>query len=255
MKKLFLLALLSFFLLLTKTNAQVGIGTVTPNASAQLDVTSTTKGFLPPRMTSAQRAAIASPTTGLLVYQANEVSGLYYYTGSAWSLVNASPCGYAIGQNNLSLGGYIFYLDQSGCHGLVAAPTDQSPGIRWFAGTNSNTTAFASAAGGGDGNTNMIIYNQAGTLSTYAAGICYDLYTGGFSDWYLPSKYELNLMYMNIGQGAPAPNTNVGGFDDNFYWSSSEYNVFNAWGQFFSTGVQAYYGKNSGPPIRAVRAF
>jgi hypothetical protein len=237
------------------TFAQVGIGTATPNASAQLDVTSTTKGFLPPRMTSTQRAAITSPPTGLLVYQTNEVSGLYYYTGSLWTIVNASPCGYAIGQNNLILGGYIFYLDQSGCHGLVAATTDQSTGIQWYAGTNTNTTAFAGAVGGGEGNTNMIVYNQSGTLSTYAAGICYNLNTGGFSDWYLPSKYELNLMYMNIGQGASAPNTNVGGFANNFYWSSSEYNLGNAWGQFFSTGVQAYYGKNSGPPIRAVRAF
>ncbi len=254
MKKIVLLALFPVFLIITKTHAQVGIGTATPNGSAQLDVTSTSRGFLPPRMTALQRAAITSPSTGLLVYQTNEVSGLYYYTGSLWTIINASPCGYAIGQYNASLGGYIFYLDQSGCHGLVAATTDQNTGIQWYAGTFTYTTAFGSAVGAGEGNTNMIVYNQSGTLATYAAGICYNLNTGGFSDWYLPSKYELNLMYMNIGQGA-APNTNVGGFENNFYWSSSEFNSSNAWGQFFSTGVQAYYGKNSGPPIRAIRAF
>jgi hypothetical protein len=47
----------------------VGIGTSAPNASAQLDVVSTTKGFLMPRMTSAQRTAIATPATGLMVYE------------------------------------------------------------------------------------------------------------------------------------------------------------------------------------------
>ena len=64
--------------------AQIGIGTINPNGSAQLDVTSTTKGFLPPRMTSSQRSAISSPAAGLMVYQTDGTSGLYYYNGSAW---------------------------------------------------------------------------------------------------------------------------------------------------------------------------
>lgn len=64
--------------------AQVGIGTSTPNASAQLDVSSTTKGFLPPRMTQAQRQGINSPTAGLMVYQTDGTAGLWYYTGNAW---------------------------------------------------------------------------------------------------------------------------------------------------------------------------
>jgi len=63
---------------------QTGIGTTTPHASAKLDVTSTDKGFLPPRMTSSQRTAIVSPATGLMVYQTDGTSGLYYYNGSSW---------------------------------------------------------------------------------------------------------------------------------------------------------------------------
>lgn len=64
--------------------AQVGVGTSSPAASSILDVTATDKGFLPPRMTAAQRAAISSPATGLIVYQTDGTTGLYIYSGSAW---------------------------------------------------------------------------------------------------------------------------------------------------------------------------
>lgn len=64
--------------------SQTGIGTTSPDASAKLEVNSTNKGFLPPRMTSTQRAAIASPAAGLLVYQTDGTAGLYFYTGGAW---------------------------------------------------------------------------------------------------------------------------------------------------------------------------
>ena len=67
----------------------VGVGTTTPAASAVLDVTSTSGGFLLPRMTAAQRAAIASPVQGLFVFQTDGTPGLYYYIGNSWlNLVN-----------------------------------------------------------------------------------------------------------------------------------------------------------------------
>ncbi len=68
--------------------AQVGIGTTTPAATSLLDVTSTSKGFLVPRMTSTQKSAISSPATGLLVYQTDGTAGFYYYTGSAWVILS-----------------------------------------------------------------------------------------------------------------------------------------------------------------------
>lgn len=68
-------------------DAQVGIGTTTVDASAILELNSTARGFLPPRMTQAQRDAIASPSTGLTIYQTNNTPGLYVYNGTIWAPV------------------------------------------------------------------------------------------------------------------------------------------------------------------------
>jgi len=65
--------------------AQVGINITTPDPSAALDISSTTSGLLIPKMTQVQKNAIASPATGLLIYQTNATSGFYYYDGSAWA--------------------------------------------------------------------------------------------------------------------------------------------------------------------------
>jgi len=65
-------------------SGSVGIGASNPAASAKLDISATDKGFLPPRMTAAQRTAITSPATGLLVYQTDSPKGFYYYTGTSW---------------------------------------------------------------------------------------------------------------------------------------------------------------------------
>jgi hypothetical protein len=58
-----------------------------PDASAQLDVVSTTKGFLPPRMTNSQRTSISSPAVGLMVYCTDAVEGLYINKSTGWTLV------------------------------------------------------------------------------------------------------------------------------------------------------------------------
>ena len=68
----------------------VGINTITPDASAALDVQSTTQGMLIPRMNATQRGLIATPATGLLVYQTDAPAGFYFYDGAAWSLLGAA---------------------------------------------------------------------------------------------------------------------------------------------------------------------
>jgi len=68
-------------------NGSVGLGTTTINASAILDITSTTKGFLPPRMTNAQRTAISSPAIGLIVYCTDTTEGLYINKSTGWTFI------------------------------------------------------------------------------------------------------------------------------------------------------------------------
>lgn len=82
-----ILLILSILLGALTAQSQVGIGTSSPDSKAVLDLTSTTKGFLVPRMTATQKGNISSPATGLLIYQTTGTAGFYYYTGSAWILI------------------------------------------------------------------------------------------------------------------------------------------------------------------------
>jgi hypothetical protein len=90
MKRRSTLILFAFVFLTLKSFEQTVVVTdigsyVTGQASSVLDVYSLSKGFLAPRMTAAQRLAIAAPAEALLVYQTDAVKGFYYYTGSAWT--------------------------------------------------------------------------------------------------------------------------------------------------------------------------
>ena len=96
------------FILTTSIKAQVGVGTTTPETSAMLEVKSTSKGFLLPRVTATEKNSIVSPATGLIVYQTDGTKGFYYYDGSSWNLLpsasNVVP--YTLATGPVNLGSY-----------------------------------------------------------------------------------------------------------------------------------------------------
>ena len=151
-------------------------------------------------------------------------------------------------------GGIIFWLDATGQHGLIAATADQNTGIHWYNGTFRYTGTNGDGLYAGKMNTAMIIATQMADNQTgnFAAKVCadYSVTVGGvtYGDWYLPSKYELNLLFLQ--------KTAVGGFAaNNGYWSSSEYDNDYAWRQGFTSGYQHYVNKVGTYYVRAVRAF
>lgn len=149
----------------------------------------------------------------------------------------------ALGQNHA--GGIIFYLDDTGEHGLVAAPEDQGATMDWFNGEYVVTGAMGTEIGTGQANTSAIVAAQG--EGDYAASLCDQLVLNGFGDWFLPSKDELNALYLSKAL--------VGGFSEDFYWTSSEYGEGSAWEQVFNTGAQYNANKNFLIRVRAVRAF
>ena len=137
----------------------------------------------------------------------------------------------------------IFYLNGSG-GGLVAAPNDQVLAPWGCYGTTIGTSpAF------GTGYQNTININSGCTTPGIAADICYTLTLGGYSDWFLPSKNELNEMYLNLHQQG------FGGFANNSYWSSTEIDFLSSYIQNFGSGSSSYTSKNNPNSVRAIRAF
>ena len=114
----------------------------------------------------------------------------------------------------LANGGIIVYADTNGLHGLVCSISD---------------------LGIGDWNS--------------AKQLCDNYNEGGFSDWRLPTKAELQLIYFLLHR------RKIGGFADGNYWSSTEANPSIAWGQYFYSGRQRSGSKSTKCSVRAVRAF
>lgn len=81
------------------TQAQVGIGTTAPDPSSLLDLKSTSKGLLVPRLTASEKIALLSPAMGLLIFQTDGVVGFYFYTGNAWEMFTSSS---AVGLDDLN---------------------------------------------------------------------------------------------------------------------------------------------------------
>ena len=151
-------------------------------------------------------------------------------------------------------GGVVFWVDETGKHGLVCSIEDQSNGIQWYNGVNLDTKAMREGAFGGASNTERI--TEAQGSGAYAAFICSQYTGGGYGDWYLPAKEELNQMYLNKTIINTTANTNGGSsFANYYYWSSTENGSDFAWLQYFFDGNQFSSSKYYGNSVRAVRAF
>jgi|SRR5688572_7303110 len=152
-------------------------------------------------------------------------------------------------------GGVIAYILQPGdpgyisgqTHGLIAAASDHNLAAPWGCYGTALSGADGTALGTGNQNTLDII---AGCASPgIAARLCGDLVLNGYSDWYLPSRDELNKLYIN--------RVAIGGFNSEVYWSSSEHNDITAWYQSFFNGFSDGEGGKGEESlrVRAVRAF
>jgi len=180
----------------------------------------------------------------------------YYEVGTGLALMNTESPGVpllAIGDSYG--GGKVAYILQSGDpgydagvqHGLIAAVSDQSNSVVWGCQDIPFTGANGIILGTGKQNTNDIVAGCA--EASIAAKLAKNYNGGGFSDWYLPSKDELNKLYLN--------RVAIGGFIINHYWSSTKDGGSYAWMETFTNGGPFYtsYRHDYTISVRAVRSF
>ena len=150
-------------------------------------------------------------------------------------------------------GGIIFYVDGSGEHGLIAAPSDYPDPVSWSNGNDTvRTTASATAVGTGKANTAALV-QQLG-VGNYAAYVCDQLVLNGYDDWFLPSQEELYMLCGRRGK--------IGGFQPEWYWGSTDLlgqpRAPYAINAHFGTGSTKFNGamnKGEKNRVRPVRSF
>jgi hypothetical protein len=227
-------------------------------------------------MTVKANAANNNPAS--IGYVQLEITNLINYVNTRISNISVTPT-YTIGQH--ALGGIVFYVDSSGTHGLVAANNQFAPGQTWDGGLSTNfgsitVNSTGSGVGAGAMNTSLSVGVQSAyaavngfNLSGMAAQYCvnFSVQADGltpcsnpgsvgescYSDFYLPSLYELNQMFLQNSVLNIYPNSS----NEAFFWSSTEDNASDAWRINFSVpgGQASSVGKDSTSGAWCIRRF
>jgi hypothetical protein len=211
----------------TISNSSTNNGSGTGSFSSSLTgLTANTTYYV--RAYATNSAGTAYGTTVTFTTPQNLVVGQSYQGGIIAYIFAAGDSGYVSGQT----------------HGLIVTTSNQSTGAQWgCSGTNISGTSYS--FGTGLANTTAIV--NGCTTSGIAARICSDLVSGGYSDWYLPSYYELEKLYLN--------RSIIGGFTSTSYWSSYQSTSTAAYSMSFINGSAGNNTKTTLLYVRAIRKF
>jgi hypothetical protein len=163
-------------------------------------------------------------------------------------------------------GGIVYYVYDNGAHGLIASldDLDGGSGAAWSGNTSTLIGATAQSFYDGASNTTAMVAQDA--TANKAGTLCDSYSNGGFSDWYLPANWELNLLYnsayvvsnilANDANGTTQPlHPEDVAPTYGTYWSSTEGISNYAWNYNFGTSYSTTYNKSDTYRVRAVRAF
>jgi hypothetical protein len=267
--------ILTFFILLiaNNLNAQVGINTTAPKASLDIvtsnpAIPTNTDGLLIPRVSNFPVTTPTADQNGMLIFLTstigNKTPGFYYWnnTQNSWRTLGDD---HYIGE--FFGGGIIFYVSDNGQHGLIVSldDLDGGNGVAWSGTTNTNIGVSAQSFYDGAANTVAIVAENS--APNKAATLCDSYSNDSFTDWYLPSNWEINLLYdasfliSKILENDGDPTTNPLNANNSLpiygnYWSSTErVSGGLAWHYSFYRSQASNAGKSSLYRVRAIRRF
>ncbi len=242
MKKPITVLALLLIILTTVKSQGVAINTdgSSANASAMLDIKSTDKGMLAPRMTQSERDNITSPATGLFIYQIDNIPGFYYYNGSAWVVAGSEALDINSLTNGKTAGNSVFLGSEAGANNVGMDNKNMSVG---YEALISNTTGTENTANGF-----QALYSNTTGVSNTANGV-QTLYFN------ITGNYNTSNGYQALVFNTTGVNNTANGFQALFSNTTGYNNTATGYQALYSntigynntaTGYQALYSNNSG---------